>query len=196
MCTILFPKNGLNLKYLSPMCKISGLLKMAQSILLVPTMASRAVSRWSTALVQKICFHKPMMALYFGGQWTLLKHRNLQKSPSVGSLQILVLDCSSGFTQMGLHSTPAGSSKPQSLLFVDNTLYIAGEDGIFKQDWPTGTPQQIDDRTALALEWIDGSIWSGNSSDGIFEVEGHSVGLNQAARPGSLLMTESGLFFR
>jgi len=90
---------------------------------------------------------------------------------------------------------PAGSSKPQSLLFVDDTLYISGEDGVFKQDWPSGTPEKIDDRSALALEWVNGSIWSGNSSDGIFEVEGQSVGLDQAARPGSLLNTEYGLFF-
>ena len=116
------------------------------------------------------------------------------------SLSWVVADFGAGLlfwihTDGAVTAHPAGSSKPQSLLFVDNTLYIAGEDGIFKQDWPTGTPQRIDDRTALALEWIDGSIWSGNSNDGIFEVEGHSVGLNQAARPGSLLMTESGLFF-
>lgn len=77
----------------------------------------------------------------------------------------------------------AGSNKPQSLLFVDDTLYIGGEDGIFRMNWPAGTPEQIDDRSGLALEWVDGKVWSSNADSGVFVVEDDSVGLNQAARP-------------
>jgi hypothetical protein len=42
---------------------------------------------------------------------------------------------------------------------------------------------------------IDGRILSSNADAGIFEVGGTPIGLNQAARPGSLLYTEYGLFF-
>ena len=90
---------------------------------------------------------------------------------------------------------PAGSNKPQSLLFVQNTLYIGGEDGVFEMDWPNGTPKQIDIRSGLALELVNNKIWSANSNVGIFEVEGQVLGLQQAARPGSILSTSVGIYF-
>ncbi len=91
--------------------------------------------------------------------------------------------------------SPSGSNKPQSLLFVDTTLFIGGEDGIFKMDWPNGTPEQIDARSGLTLEKVNDKVWSGNSNVGIFEVEGPIIGLQQAARPGSLLSTSDGIYF-
>ena len=89
----------------------------------------------------------------------------------------------------------AGSSKPQNLLFVENTLYVGGEDGIYSIDWPDGEPIKIDDRKGFGLELVGDEIWAGNATHGIFVVGGSSVGLSHAARPGSLLWTQEGLYF-
>ena len=89
----------------------------------------------------------------------------------------------------------AGTGKPQGLLLVESTLYIAGEDGIFRMNWPNGSPERIDERPGLSLLEVDGKIWSSNADLGLFEVGGEGVGLNQAARPGSLLSTSDGIYF-
>ncbi len=89
----------------------------------------------------------------------------------------------------------AGSAKPQGLLFVDDVLYVSGEDGIYSIEWPNGEPELIDERVGLALLNVDGSLWSSNANLGVFEVAEDSVGLNQAARPGSLLQTSDGIYF-
>ena len=74
---------------------------------------------------------------------------------SDGSNNWVVADYNAGqlfvIEDNSVHLHPAGSSKPQSLLFVEDTLYIGGEDGIFKMDWPNGTPELIDQRSGLAL---------------------------------------------
>lgn len=89
----------------------------------------------------------------------------------------------------------AGTGKPQGLRFVNNTLYIAGEDGIFRISWPNGSPERIDERSGLSLLEVNGAIWSSNAELGLFEVGGEAVGLSQAARPGSLLNTSDGIYF-
>ena len=89
----------------------------------------------------------------------------------------------------------AGSTKPQSLLFVDSVLYVAGEDGIFSIEWPDGEPILLDERTGLGLASVNGQIWSSNSTLGIFEVAGEPIGLNQAARPGNILHISDQIYF-
>jgi hypothetical protein len=90
---------------------------------------------------------------------------------------------------------PSGSNKPQGLLFIENTLFVSGEDGIFKIEWPNGEPKLIDERSGLALIEVNGEVWSSNSEVGLFIVEGNPIGLTQAARPGSLLQTTDGIYF-
>ncbi len=89
----------------------------------------------------------------------------------------------------------AGSTKPQGLLFIEDTLFISGEDGIFSIRWPNGEPTQVDDRSGLALVEVNGEVWSSNSEHGVFIVGGNAIGLRQAARPGSLLNTSDGIYF-
>lgn len=89
----------------------------------------------------------------------------------------------------------AGSAKPQSLLLVDSVLYVAGEDGIFSIEWPDGEPTLIDQRTGLGLANVNGQIWSSNSTLGIFQVTGESIGLYQAARPGNILHISDQVYF-
>ena len=89
----------------------------------------------------------------------------------------------------------SGSSNPEALLLQGSVLYVAGEDGIFAMDWPNGAPEKIDDRQGHGLTWVNGELWSSNSSNGVFVVEGTSVGLNQAGRPSVLLSTAEGLYF-
>ena len=90
---------------------------------------------------------------------------------------------------------PAGSSKPQGLLFTEDTLFISGEDGIFSMRWPDGEPTQVDHRSGLALAEVNGEVWSSNAENGVFIVGGNAIGLRQAARPGSLLNTSDGIYF-
>lgn len=92
-------------------------------------------------------------------------------------------------------TTPAGVRQPQGLLFVENTLFVAGEEGIFSIDWPNGEPMMVDERSGLALLEVNGEVWASNSEDGLFVVGGSPVGLTQAARPGSLLKTSDGIYF-
>ena len=103
---------------------------------------------------------------------------------------LFVLDAAGSVT-----TRPSGTGKPQSLLLVDSTLYIAGADGIFLMNWPAGSPERIDDRQGLALLEVNGAIWSSNAEVGLFEVGGSALGFNQAARPGSLLNTSDGIYF-
>ena len=89
----------------------------------------------------------------------------------------------------------AGSTTPEALAFQSPYLYIGGSDGVFRMEWPDGEPEQIDDRPARSLEIVQEEVWAGNSEQGIYIVNGPSVGLTQAARAGSLLWTGQGLYF-
>ena len=103
---------------------------------------------------------------------------------------LFVVDSSGGVT-----TTSAGTTKPQGLLFIEDTLFISGEDGIFNMRWPDGEPTQVDGRSGLALVEVNGDVWSSNAEHGVFIVGGNALGLQQAARPGSLLNTSDGIYF-
>ena len=98
-------------------------------------------------------------------------------------------------TNGSVTTAPAGTGQPQGLLFVENTLFVAGEDGVFSIEWPDGEPMSVDSRSGLSLVEVNGEVWSSNAEFGIFAVGGSPVGLTQAARPGSLLNTSEGIYF-
>ena len=66
----------------------------------------------------------------------------------------------------------AGSLTPESLAWNDGILYIGGEDGIWKKQWPDGFPEQVDSRAAYGLVNIDGTIYGVNSTEGLFSIGG------------------------
>ena len=94
-----------------------------------------------------------------------------------------------------VHTQFAGSQKPEALAYLSPYLYISGEDGVFRMDWPNGTPEQIDDRPSYGLVAVQNEIWGGNADDGVFVVTGNALGLDDAARVGPLVVTDDGLYF-
>ena len=88
---------------------------------------------------------------------------------------------------------PSGANKPQGLLFLENTLFVSGDDGIFSMEYPM-VNRKIDDRSGLALISQRIRVVS-NAEQGVFIVDSSPVGLKQAARPGSLLNTSDGIYF-
>ena len=89
----------------------------------------------------------------------------------------------------------AGSNIPEALAFQHPYLYIGGEDGVFRQEWPNGNIEQIDDRPAHGLEIVEDQLWAGNSEQGVYIVGEGTLGFDQAARVGSLLWTGEHLYF-
>ena len=89
----------------------------------------------------------------------------------------------------------SGSSTPEALAFHEAYLYIGGEDGVFRKEWPDGAVEKIESRAALSLEVVENELWAGNSEQGIYIVDGASLGFDQAARVGSMLWTGEVLYF-
>ena len=87
-----------------------------------------------------------------------------------------------------------GSSTPEALCWLDGYLYIGGEDGIWKKEWPDGIPTQVDIRPAIALVAVKEQIYAVNPSDGLFPIEGKALLLSELARPGSLLLASDVLY--
>ena len=89
----------------------------------------------------------------------------------------------------------AGSQTPLSLAFMDQSLYIGGEDGVWQKEWPDGIATQIDERPANGIIAYEGLIYASNSIDGIFVVEGTAYPLpDNFGRPSTLLIRESVLY--
>ncbi|MEC7984171.1 MAG: hypothetical protein VX278_03345 [Myxococcota bacterium] len=87
-----------------------------------------------------------------------------------------------------------GSVSPETLCWLDGHLYIGGEDGIWRKEWPDGIASQIDTRPALALEVVNRQVYAANSSDGLFPIGGDAMLLSELARPGSLLFASDVLY--
>lgn len=88
-----------------------------------------------------------------------------------------------------------GSQTPQALTMLDNMLYIGGEDGIWRKEWPNGIATQIDDRQANGLVSYEGLVYASNSQDGIFVVQGNTYPLpDEIGRPSALLIRENVLY--
>ena len=88
----------------------------------------------------------------------------------------------------------SGSTTPQALAWLDGTLYIGGEDGIWKKDWPDGTPESVDNRPAYGLVNINDTIYGSNSTDGLFPIGGIGSNLVDIARPSGAIYTENMLY--
>ena len=82
----------------------------------------------------------------------------------------------------------AGSTSPQALALHDDRLYVGGDDGIWAMDWPSGAPEQIDERSTYGLLMVNGKLWASNASEGLFIVGGDSLGVTDLARAGSMVL--------
>jgi WD40 repeat protein len=88
-----------------------------------------------------------------------------------------------------------GSQTPLSLVWLDNTLYIGGEDGIWQKEWPNGIATLVDERSANGLINYEGIIYASNSQDGIFILQGNATPLpDEIGRPSTLLVQENMLY--
>ena len=86
----------------------------------------------------------------------------------------------------------AGTSAPNGVAFEEQWLWIAGEDGVWRKDWPNGTPQLIDSRPANAVALVGEAIWAASAADDIFVVGGSTLGGDNLARPGSMAVASDG----
>ena len=88
-----------------------------------------------------------------------------------------------------------GSQTPQALAFRDGSLYIGGEDGIWKKDWPNGTAEQIDTRAANGLAFHNDILYASSAQNGIFVVGGGSYSLPETiGRPSTLVVHQNMLY--
>lgn len=94
--------------------------------------------------------------------------------------------------QTTVHSS--GSTTPETLAWADGFLYIGGEDGIWKKQWPDGEPEQLDSRSTYGLININGTIWATNSTDGVFPIGDVGSEQQDIARPSSPIYTENVLY--
>lgn len=92
-------------------------------------------------------------------------------------------------------SFSAGSSEPLTLLLDGSTLYIGGDDGIWSMDWPGGSPTAVESRAGLGLVIVDGVLWAANASEDLFIVGGAALGLDDAARPASMVRSDGVVYF-
>ena len=86
----------------------------------------------------------------------------------------------------------AGTSAPNGVEFEGQWLWIAGEDGIWRKDWPDGSPVLIDERPANAVVQVGDAIWAAGAADDIFVVGGPTLGGDNLARPGSMAVAADG----
>ena len=103
--------------------------------------------------------------------------------------------------QTVFHVTPTstrtiatGSTKPTSVLFVDETLYTSGDDGIFEWHLPTEESAQIDARPAAALHVVNGTLIAAGNPNAVFVVNGDPIGFEGPARHGSMVYNGEQLF--
>ena len=88
-----------------------------------------------------------------------------------------------------------GSQSPLALAWHENILYIGGEDGIWKKEWPDGMAVQIDTRVANGLAIHNGEIFASNTQDGIFIIDGTTYSLpSDIGRPSTILIHQDTLY--
>ena len=97
-------------------------------------------------------------------------------------------------TTTGTSTVNTGSTKPTSLLFIEDTLYTGGDDGIFELHWPTQESTQIDTRPAAALSIINDTLIAAGNPNAVFVVNGDSLGFEGPARHGSIVYNGERLF--
>jgi hypothetical protein len=87
---------------------------------------------------------------------------------------------------------PPSSGAPRTVAFGGDTLYIGGEDGVWRMSWPDGTPSRIDERAANGLHVAQGTLWAVNQQDHLFEPGGErQFAISEAAVPGRITGTDT-----
>ena len=97
-------------------------------------------------------------------------------------------------TPTGTRTISTGSSKPTSVLFIDDTLYTGGDDGIFEWNVTSEAHGQIDTRPAAALQIINGTLIASGNPNAVFVVNGEPIGFEGPARHGSMVYNENSCF--
>ena len=97
-------------------------------------------------------------------------------------------------TATGTSTVNTGSTQPTSVLFVEDTLYTGGDDGIFELYWPSQENAQIDSRPAAALEIVNNTLIAAGNPNAVFVVNGDSLGFDGPARHGSIVYNGERLF--
>ena len=86
-----------------------------------------------------------------------------------------------------------GSAFPEALVYQEPYLYIGGEDGLYRKEWPDGENEQLSDTATFGLEIVEGEIWAGTISS-IYSLEGSFSTLPEVARAGSLVFSNGVLY--
>ncbi len=84
-------------------------------------------------------------------------------------------------------------ASPRTLLFLDDTLYVGGSDGVYQVEYPGSAATRVDSREAWGLLEYDGRILVTNSEQKVFELGGASIGGAEIDRPGALLAIDDTL---
>jgi hypothetical protein len=85
-------------------------------------------------------------------------------------------------------------ASPRRLLFVGETLYVGGSDGIYTVDYPGSTATLVDGREAWGLLEQGGRVLASNADAKVFEVGGDSLGGAEIDWPGGMLAVDSTLY--
>jgi len=85
-------------------------------------------------------------------------------------------------------------ASPRRLLFVGETLFVGGSDGIYTVDYPGNTATRVDSREAWGLLEHDGRVLAANDDAKIFELGGDSIGGADIGRPGGMAVLDGTLY--
>ena len=81
----------------------------------------------------------------------------------------------------------AGVREPSSITADDLYVYVGGADGVSRIEWPTGTPEKIDDRPVNGLHIFQGELLGTNTDWGVFRVgDGNRLGFEEMRIPGRM----------
>jgi hypothetical protein len=90
--------------------------------------------------------------------------------------------------------SPLAIASPRRLLFVGETLYVGGSDGIYQVGYPDGASTRVDEREAWGLLEHEGTILATNDEAKVFELGGASLGGAEIGRPGGMVVLDGTLY--
>lgn len=85
------------------------------------------------------------------------------------------------------------ADRPEALVYQEPYLYIGGEDGLYKMEWPNGESEKISERPTFGLELVNDDIWAGTLS-GVYSISGVLAEITDVARGGSLVFSQDVLY--